>query len=71
MYICGLIIGFLVVIAAYPFEPNQIALGMSNGAVHVIEPSDAEPEWVGKNGALPSVLSNSALSGQSSQTPSR
>ncbi|CAL5355021.1 unnamed protein product [Camellia sinensis] len=41
--------GFLVVIVAYPFEPNQIALGMSNGAVHVIEPSDAEPEWVGKH----------------------
>ncbi|CAL5441155.1 unnamed protein product [Camellia sinensis] len=39
--------GFPVVIAAHPFEPNQIALGMSNGAVHVIEPSDAEPEWVG------------------------
>ncbi|CAL5436218.1 unnamed protein product [Camellia sinensis] len=39
--------GFPVVIAAHPFEPNQIALGMSNGAVHVIEPSDAEPECVG------------------------
>ncbi|XP_028105472.1 protein TOPLESS-RELATED PROTEIN 2-like isoform X1 [Camellia sinensis] len=68
--------GFPVVIAAHPFEPNQIALGMSNGAVHVIEPSDAEPECVGsrmvpeENGALPSVLSNSALSGQSSETPS-
>ncbi|GMQ04077.1 hypothetical protein CsSME_00049623 [Camellia sinensis var. sinensis] len=41
--------GFPVVIAAHPSEPNQIALGMSNGAVHVIEPSDAEPEWVGSS----------------------
>ncbi|KAJ0013352.1 hypothetical protein Pint_21676 [Pistacia integerrima] len=30
------------VIAAHPSEPNQIALGMSDGAVHVVEPSDAE-----------------------------
>ncbi|KAJ0964384.1 hypothetical protein J5N97_029506 [Dioscorea zingiberensis] len=33
------------VIAAHPSEPNQIALGMSDGAVHVVEPSDAESKW--------------------------
>ncbi|KAJ0078514.1 hypothetical protein Patl1_24463 [Pistacia atlantica] len=33
------------VIAAHPSEPNQIALGMSDGAVHVVEPSDAELKW--------------------------
>ncbi|KAJ0014388.1 hypothetical protein Pint_21632 [Pistacia integerrima] len=30
------------VIAAHPSQRNQIALGMSDGAVHVVEPSDAE-----------------------------
>lgn len=34
-----------MVIAAHPSEPNQIALGMSDGAVYVVEPSDAEPKW--------------------------
>ncbi|KAL7166686.1 hypothetical protein ACSBR2_037367 [Camellia fascicularis] len=67
---------FPVVIAAHPSEPNQIALGMSDGAVHVIEPSDAEPKWGSsvpqENGALPSVASNSALNNsQPSETPSR
>ncbi|KAJ0079757.1 hypothetical protein Patl1_24443 [Pistacia atlantica] len=33
-------------IAAHPSEPNQIGLGMSDGAVHVVEPSDAELKWV-------------------------
>lgn len=64
-----------MVIAAHPSEPNQMALGMSDGAVHVIEPSDAEPKWGGtvpqENGALPSVPSNSALNSQASETPSR
>ncbi|KAL6955721.1 Protein TOPLESS-RELATED PROTEIN 2 [Sarracenia purpurea var. burkii] len=67
--------GFPVVIAAHPSEPNQIALGMSDGAVHVIEPPDAEPKWGGsapqENGALPSVPSNSALNSQPSDAPSR
>ncbi|KAJ8490434.1 hypothetical protein OPV22_012155 [Ensete ventricosum] len=30
-----------VVIAAHPCVPNQIALGMTDGGVHVLEPSDA------------------------------
>ncbi|XP_034711523.1 protein TOPLESS-RELATED PROTEIN 2-like [Vitis riparia] len=46
-----------LVIAAHPSEPNQIALGMSDGAVHVVEPTDAEPKWGGQppqdNGSLP------------------
>ncbi|KAG8382080.1 hypothetical protein BUALT_Bualt05G0039300 [Buddleja alternifolia] len=64
-----------VVIAAHPSDPNQFALGMSDGAVHVIEPSDAETKWGGStshdNGALPSVPSSSALNSQPSETPSR
>ncbi|CAK9174448.1 unnamed protein product, partial [Ilex paraguariensis] len=70
---CGT--AFPVVIAAHPSDPNQFALGMSDGAVHVIEPSDAEPKWGGsapqENGTLPSVPSNSALNSQPSETPSR
>lgn len=52
-----------LVIAAHPSEPNQIAVGMSDGVVHVVEPSDAEPKWGGpppaqENGSLPSNSSN-------------
>lgn len=63
-----------LVIAAHPSEANQIALGMSDGAVHVVEPSDAEPKWGASppdNGSLPSVPSNTALSSQASEPPSR
>ncbi|XP_059641572.1 protein TOPLESS-RELATED PROTEIN 2-like [Cornus florida] len=67
--------GFPVVIAAHPSESNQLALGMSDGAVYVIEPSDGEPKWGGsapqENGTLTSVPSNSALNSQPSETPSR
>ncbi|CAI9759508.1 unnamed protein product [Fraxinus pennsylvanica] len=66
---------FPVVIAAHPSDPNQFALGMSDGAVHVMEPSDAETKWGGSasqdNGALPSIASSSALNSQPSETPSR
>ncbi|KAJ0015067.1 hypothetical protein Pint_21692 [Pistacia integerrima] len=63
------------VIAAHQSEPNQIALGMSDGAVHVVEPSDAELKWGGTpsqdNGSLPSDSSNPSLSGQPSEHPTR
>ncbi|KAF3654306.1 Topless-related protein 2 [Capsicum annuum] len=66
---------FPVVIAAHPSDSNQFALGMSDGAVHVMEPSDAEPRWGGSssqdNGAMPSIPSSSALNSQLSETPSR
>ncbi|KAL3497944.1 hypothetical protein ACH5RR_040676 [Cinchona calisaya] len=66
---------FPVVIAAHPSDPSQFALGMSDGAVHVIEPSDAEQKWgsLGSqdNGILPSNPSSSALNSQPSETPSR
>ncbi|KAH9783947.1 protein TOPLESS-RELATED PROTEIN 2 [Citrus sinensis] len=60
-----------LVIAPHPSEPNQIALGMSDGAVHVVEPSDAELKWGGTpsqdNGPLPSNSSNPPLTGQPSE----
>ncbi|CAA3017536.1 topless-related 1-like isoform X2 [Olea europaea subsp. europaea] len=66
---------FPVVIAAHPSDPNQFALGMSDGAVYVMEPSDAEMKWGGStsqdNGVLPSIASSSALNSQPSETPSR
>lgn len=34
-----------MVIAAHPSKPNQIALGMSDGAVHVLEPLDGDTKW--------------------------
>ncbi|KAJ8527140.1 hypothetical protein K7X08_029617 [Anisodus acutangulus] len=68
-------VAFPVVIAAHPSDSNQFALGMSDGTVHVIEPSDAEPKWGGSssqdNGAMPSIPSSSALNSQPSETPSR
>lgn len=64
-----------LVIAAHPSEPNQIALGMSDGAVHVVEPSDVEMKWGGPssqdNGTLPSNTSNPSPSGHLSELPSR
>ncbi|RWW02197.1 hypothetical protein GW17_00034725 [Ensete ventricosum] len=55
-----------LVIAAHPSEPNQIALGMSDGAVHVVEPSDADSKWGAappqENGSLPRITSNPASS---------
>ncbi|XP_023729320.1 protein TOPLESS-RELATED PROTEIN 2 isoform X2 [Lactuca sativa] len=62
------------VIASHPSDPNQFALVMSDGSVHVIEPADADPKWGGStsqddNAALPLPLpssnpSNSALNSQ-------
>ncbi|PIA58831.1 hypothetical protein AQUCO_00500636v1 [Aquilegia coerulea] len=60
-----------LVIAAHPSEPNQIALGMNDGFVHVLEPSDAK--WGSPvpqdNGNLPT--SNPASSNQPSEPSSR
>lgn len=62
-----------LVIAAHPSEPNQIAVGMTDGSVHVVEPSDVELKWGGTpsqdNG--PSNSSNPSPSGQASELPSR
>ncbi|KAB1205517.1 Protein TOPLESS [Morella rubra] len=64
-----------LVIAAHPMEPNQIALGMSDGAVYVVEPLDVEQKWGPQssqdNGSIPSNSSNPSLSGQASEQPPR
>lgn len=34
-----------VVVAAHPSEPNQFALGLTDGGVHVLEPPESEGKW--------------------------
>jgi hypothetical protein len=37
------------VVAAHPLKPNQIAVGMSDGAVYVLEPLDTDDVQVGSD----------------------
>ncbi|XWS17122.1 hypothetical protein CRYUN_Cryun33cG0041300 [Craigia yunnanensis] len=52
---------FPLVIAAHPSDPNQFALGLTDGGVHIIEPSESEGKWDTsppvENGAGPSTTS--------------
>lgn len=34
-----------VVVAAHPSEPNQFALGLTDGGVYVLEPTESEGKW--------------------------
>lgn len=34
-----------MVVAAHPLEPNQFALGLTDGGVHVLEPPESEGKW--------------------------
>ncbi|KAF3953965.1 hypothetical protein ACB098_02G053300 [Castanea mollissima] len=36
---------FPLVVTAHPQEPNQLAVGMTDGSVKVIEPSESEGKW--------------------------
>ncbi|KAI3973941.1 hypothetical protein MKX01_030517 [Papaver californicum] len=60
-----------LVIAAHPSEPNQIALGLSDGGVYVVEPLESDGKWGSvpppENGAGPSITSGQA--GGSDQLP--
>ncbi|XP_042494873.1 protein TOPLESS-like [Macadamia integrifolia] len=47
-----------LVIAAHPSEPNQFALGLTDGGVHVFEPLESEGKW----GSSPPVENGSASS---------
>ncbi|KAK6941684.1 WD40 repeat [Dillenia turbinata] len=57
-----------LVIAAHPSEPNQFALGLSDGGVHVLEPLESEGKWGTspplENGAGPSSNTGAAASDQ-------
>ncbi|KAF8387763.1 hypothetical protein HHK36_026418 [Tetracentron sinense] len=57
-----------LVVAAHPQEPNQLAVGLTDGSVKVIEPSESEGKW----GAVDNVISNgrtAASSATSNPTP--
>ncbi|XP_024384335.1 protein TOPLESS-RELATED PROTEIN 2 isoform X4 [Physcomitrium patens] len=63
-----------LVIAAHPAEPNQFALGLSDGGVQVIEPLESEGKWgtgpPADNGTASGVPSGPASGNQGSdQTP--
>ncbi|KAL4179676.1 hypothetical protein AMTRI_Chr13g88480 [Amborella trichopoda] len=63
-----------LVIAAHPSEPNQFALGLTDGGVHVLEPLESEGKWgtvpPAENGPGPSIPSGpSAAPPQSEQPP--
>ncbi|KAL2463066.1 Topless-related protein 4 [Forsythia ovata] len=47
-----------LVIAPHPFEPNQIALGLDDGGVHVLEPLEMEGKW----GTVPPQENGAGLS---------
>lgn len=63
-----------LVIAAHPAEPNQFALGLSDGGVQVIEPLESEGKWgtgpPADNGTVNGQASGPASGNQGSdQTP--
>ena len=62
-----------VVIAAHPQEPNQFAVGLSDGGVHVFEPLESEGKWgvplPVENGSASNVAATPV--GTSSEQPPR
>ncbi|XP_076888055.1 protein TOPLESS-like [Bidens hawaiensis] len=55
-----------MVIAAHPQEPNQFALGLSDGAVHVFEPLESEGKW-----GVPPPAENASTSNVAAESPAR
>ncbi|XAR67799.1 hypothetical protein NMG60_11002711 [Bertholletia excelsa] len=57
-----------LVIASHPQEPNQFALGLSDGGVHVLEPLESEGKWgvppPMDNGSTSSLAAGAAVSDQ-------
>lgn len=51
-----------IVVAAHPQEPNQFAVGLTDGSVKVIEPSESEGKW---GTTLP--VDNGVLNGRQAQ----
>lgn len=54
-------------IAAHPSDPNQFALGLSDGSVIVLEPLESEGKW----GTLPPTENGAGPSAASSDQPQR
>lgn len=64
-----------LVIAAHPLEPNQFAIGLTDGGVQVIEPLEAEGRWGGgstpDNSNIKNVLPSMASSSQVAESAPR
>lgn len=64
-----------LVIAAHPQEPNQFALGLSDGGVHVFEPLESEGKWgvppPVENGSASTVPALSSVGASGSDQPQR
>lgn len=64
----------VVDIAAHPKNPKEFAIGLSNGAVYVIQPLDAETKSEGlschEDTMLPSMPSTSSMKEEPLETPS-
>lgn len=60
-----------LVIAAHPNDPNQFALGQTDGGVTILEPLESEGKWgttpPTENGAGPSTTPGAATTEQQSQ----
>ncbi|CAI9113928.1 OLC1v1014633C2 [Oldenlandia corymbosa var. corymbosa] len=60
-----------LVIAAHPQDPNQFAVGLSDGAVHVFEPLESDGKWglppVSENGSTSSLQATPAGASGSDQ----
>ncbi|KAJ3692551.1 hypothetical protein LUZ60_011646 [Juncus effusus] len=65
---------FPMVVAAHPSEPNQIALGMSDGSVHVMEPLESDTKWgpspAQDNGSHAPIASSPSITNPQSTEPS-
>lgn len=61
-----------MVVAAHPSEPNQIALGMSDGSVHVMEPLGSDTKWgpspAQDNGSHPAMTSSPGMTNNPQST---
>ncbi|RWW16189.1 hypothetical protein GW17_00019931, partial [Ensete ventricosum] len=64
-----------LVIAAHPSEPNQFALGLTDGGVHVLEPLESEGKWgvnpPTDNGSASSISAPSPAGASNSDQPQR
>lgn len=52
-----------LVVAAHPQEPNQFAVGLTDGSVKVMEPSESEGKW-----GLSPPVDNGMLNGRTASS---
>ncbi|KAK4748798.1 hypothetical protein SAY87_015384 [Trapa incisa] len=62
-----------LVVATHPFEPNQLAVGLSDGSVKVMEPMESEGKWgsapPADNGILGSKTGSSSVASNHTVEP--